>query len=143
MSPELRACVHEYGYAIVYTCRKWGVTKPSAIHELVREIWEGARQGSNGSGGLGTLDWLLVQAGAKINAVQLARVFRNNNLLIVPTSPTTEMINASMNSVNTYTEKVTKAEKHRRRLIAALNAGVAYFDRDLRWKLQDEQRERV
>lgn len=123
MPPGLRECVHEYGYAIVYACRKAGVSKPSAIHELVREIWDGARQPRQKRERLGTLDWLLLQSGAEVNAAGLIRMLANNNLVIINRQPTLAMIGASMKEVANFNLRVTKKEKHRRRLLAAIEAG--------------------
>jgi hypothetical protein len=122
MTPGLRECVHEYGFAIVNACRMAGVTRPAMIHLLVREIWEGARQPRQRRANMNTLDWLLVQAKAEVTSAELIRVLRNNDLVIVPICPTTAMINASMKEVSGFTERVTKCEKHRRRLTAAIKA---------------------
>lgn len=122
MPPQLRACVHEYGFAIVYVCLKHKISSPAAIHDLVREIWEGARQPSQRRAIAGTLDWVLLQAGAEINAARLRRVLLDNNLFIVPRNPTRRMLAASMATVSGFNQRVTKEEKHRLRLIAAIAA---------------------
>lgn len=127
MSPDLRECVHEYGYAIVKACLVAGVRKPGAIHQLVREIWEGARQPSQRGKMAGvpriynTLDWVLMQAGGDISAATLARVLTNNHHTIAPLDPTTSMIAASMNAINGM-GLLTKHRKHQIRLAAALRA---------------------
>lgn len=128
MSPGLRACVHEYGYAIVRACYEAGVRRPAAIHELVREIWEGARQPRQTRNVGGTLDWLLLQAGAQISAAELSRVLQNNSLAIMPTEPTTRMVEASMAEVSGGGQLMTKREKHRRRLVAALKVGAQHLE---------------
>lgn len=120
MSPDMRQCVHEYGYAIVKACMVAGVKKPNAIHQLVREIWDGARQPTQKRKKGATLDWLLVQCGSPINADTLRRVMLNSGLLIVPREPTEAMLAASLKEVSDFTLRCTKQEKHRRRLIAAL-----------------------
>lgn len=125
MPSDLRECVHEYGYAIVKACLIAGVNKPGAIHQLVREIWEGARQpGQRGKlAGVprvyNTLDWVLTQAGPDISAATLARVLANNSHTIAPLTPTREMIAASMNAINGM-GLLTKRDKHQIRLRAAL-----------------------
>lgn len=122
MSPDLRACVHEFGFPIVDACLQAGVSMAANIRQLVMEIWAGARQTGQAGGAEGTLDWVLAQAGANINAARLERVLADFNFRIVPAHPTREMLEASMGEVSGFTERVTKTEKHRRRLIAAIKA---------------------
>jgi len=125
MSPELRGCVHEFGLPIVHACLNAGVTTPRAIRRLVSEIWGGARQQGQQSGARNTIDWLLVQAGAGISSKTLNRILNENNLAIVPCSPTRAMLDASMKEVSGYNVRCTREEKHRRRLIAAIRATFA------------------
>lgn len=128
--PEhLRPLVHEYGLPIVQACLMAGVTRPNIIHQLVREIWEGARASRQNRQRSGVLDWLLVQAGAEITSPELARALKMNNLQIVPAVPTARMINASLAEVSGFNQRVTKTEKHRLRLAAALKAEENYFER--------------
>jgi hypothetical protein len=122
MTRGLRECVHEFGLPIVDACLAQGVRDPAAIRELVRAVWEGARHTGQRRPPLGSLDWLLVQAGANISAATLDRVLRDNSYCIAPMNPTAAMINASMRVCSTFSERVTKHEKHRRRLHAALAA---------------------
>lgn len=122
MPPELRALVHEFGYAIVNAFLVCGVRKVSTIRHLVMEVWAGARQPSQVGGAEGTLDWVLMQAGAEINAAKLERLLADFNLRIVPAEPSREMIEASMAEVSDFTQRITKREKHRRRLTAAIKA---------------------
>lgn len=128
MPADLRQCVHEYGYAIVNSCINAGVTRPAIVHQLVREIWEGARASRQGRTRSGMLDWLLLQAGAEITAAELCRVLRHSNLVILPLSPTKKMIEASMAEVSGGNERMTKRDKHIRRLIAALKSEENYFE---------------
>lgn len=120
---ELRSLVHEYGLAIVRVCLKHGITRPNVIHELVREIWTGARQTSQPRAPSSTLDWYFTQVGADINTATLLRLLSNQNLIIVPRSPTVRMIEASMTTIANFDQKVTKQQKHKLRLEAALLAG--------------------
>jgi hypothetical protein len=124
LSPALRGCVHEFGYPIVHACLNAGVTTPRAIRVLVSEIWGGARQQGQQSGARNTLDWLLIQAGACINSKTLNRILNENNLAIVPCSPTRAMLDASMKEVSGHNIRCTREEKHRRRLIAAIRAAI-------------------
>ena len=124
MTPELRECVHEFGLAIVTACMCQGIKSPRSIRHLVKEIWAGARQPQQRSGAYQTLDWILIQAGAQISAAKLRRVLAEYSLVIVPTSPTKAMISASMAEVSDFTQRVTKQEKHVRRLRAALKSAV-------------------
>lgn len=122
LSPELRECVQEFGGPIVEACLQANVNRAPALRQLVLEIWAGARQMGQASGPEGTLDWVLAQAGANITAARLERILHDFSLKIVPVTPTSEMIDASMAEVSRFTERVTKAEKHRRRLMAAVKA---------------------
>lgn len=128
MTPGLRECVHEYGFAIVNACLQAKVRNPATIHQLVREIWEGARQPRQRRPRGGTLDWLLLQAGAQVSAAQLSRVLKNNDLAIVPLTPTRQMLAASIAEVSNFNVVCTRTEKHRRRIVAAVRAGSAYFE---------------
>lgn len=130
MPPDLRACVHEYGLPIVRACLDAGVRQPNRIHQLVREIWEGARNSMQGRRPPGDmLDWLLIQAGASITAAQLGRVLHSQNLLIVPRFPTNVMVEASLATVANHGLICSKREKHRLRLAAALAAEPNYVER--------------
>lgn len=122
MSPEWRALVHEYGYAIVDACRNCGVTEPRRVHELVRVIWDGARSDWDKRRRVGVLDWLLIQAGSPLSAAAISRILANEHLAILPLTPTRPMIEASLREVSGGTVRCTKWEKHRRRLAAALTA---------------------
>jgi len=122
---ELRSLVHEYGLPIVSTCVKHGVNSPAKIRELVREIWAGARQtAQGGADAYGTIDWLLMQAGANISAKKLRRFLADNNLVICSSEPTRLMLDASMSELANHSVRCTKEEKHRRRLRAALRAAM-------------------
>lgn len=127
MSPELRECVHEFSLSIVIACLTQGIRSPRAIRHLVKEIWAGARQPTQSSGAYETLDWVLAQAGAEISARKLRRILAEYSLVIVPLSPTRKMIAASMGEVSSFTERVTKQQKHARRLSAALKAAASEF----------------
>ncbi len=133
MSPELRQCVHEFGYTIVRTCLSLGVREPRCIRHLVIEIWNGARQpqqrqmpitgeGDQTSRLIAQLDWLLIQKGAGISAATLVSVLWKSGFQIIYRSPTSLMIEASMAEVSGHNERMTKSEKHRRRLKAAMDA---------------------
>lgn len=129
MSPAMRECVHEFGYAIVKSCMTAGITKPEIVRQLVKEIWHGARQpaqqnriGRQHSPVVDSLDWVLIQAGAQITAKTLLRILWQNSMVILPREPGTVMIEASVGEVNDFTQRITKSEKHRRRLRAAIQA---------------------
>lgn len=132
MPAELRQCVHEYGFAIVSTLLQVGITKPSVIRSIVHSIWCGARSQSAsqrfGHGGksqpsavLGQLDWLLLQNGAQISAVTLVRVLWMSGMVIVPREPNEPMVRASIEATARM-GLVSKSEKHKGRLKAALQA---------------------
>lgn len=127
LNPGLRQCVHEYGAPIVNACLQAGVRDPRRIHNLVREVWDGARQHGqrNYTGGTprnamaDKIDWLLLQAGAEISAQTLVRILYGGAFVILPLHPSERAVEASMATVSNFDRKVTKAEKHRLRLRAA------------------------
>lgn len=131
MPPDLRRCVHEFGLPIVDTCIQYGITQPSKIRHLVKEIWGGARESwlqklSSYSGLVSKLDWYLAQSDGKINAATLLRLVNDHGFVVVPKHPWACMIKASMETVSNHDVTMTKAEKHRLRLIAAFEAAVKY-----------------
>ena len=132
MPPGLRQCVHEFGYAIVNACLTMGVKEPRHIRALVREIWDGARQPAQRQRGIGDanthqcamlakLDWLLLQSGSAISAATLIRVLWNSGYVVIPNDPSDLMAEASMAEVTGHTEVMTKRQKHKRRLKAAIH----------------------
>lgn len=133
MPGPLRACVHEFGYAIVKACVDMGIKEPRHIRHIVHEIWRGARQphqrqhlhtprSERSSSMLDHLDWLMIQSGSKLGAAALLRVLWAHNLVIVPLAPSDTAVAASMEEVANFDQRVTKYEKHRRRLKAAMEA---------------------
>lgn len=121
---SLRECVHEFGFPIVEVCMKHGVTDPRHIRELVKEIWAGARQGGQRTGVWDTLDWILARAEGPLSSKTLLRLLADNNLALVTAEPTRAMLEASMSEVSGFNVRCTREEKHRRRLRAALRAGM-------------------
>lgn len=126
MSPKLRQCVHEFGFEIVRHCTMLGISDPKTITNLVREIWEGARQPRQRASVDSKVDWVLLQAGSAVTAATLVRVLYQNGFIIVPAEPPTMMVDASMDAVN-HMGVVSKTEKHRRRLKAAHRAAIKHF----------------
>lgn len=120
---ELKACAHEFGLPVVTACLKYGVKKPNQIRDLVREIWDGPRVLGQPRHPLSTLDWVLIQAGCPFGSASLIRILEDHNYCIVPKDPSAEMLEASMAEVSSFNERITKREKHRRRLRAANLAG--------------------
>lgn len=118
--PDLRECVHDFGLPIVRTLVKHGICKPSHIREIVREIWNGPRQDGQRNGTLGSVDFALARGG--VTLPMLRRMLEENNMAIVSCEPTRAMLDASMAAVSGYNVRVSKEEKHRRRLRAALRA---------------------
>lgn len=129
MPRPLKECVYDYGLPIVEVLVKHGVKNPAHIREIVREIWNGARSGvqRQHSNPLGSADWLLTQSVGQISIRALMRTLSDNNMVIVPVSPTRAMLAASMAEVSTFDIKCTKEEKHRRRLRAASRAAMEEF----------------
>ena len=122
---DLRACVHEFGYTIVFTLMKHGIRKPAVIREIVGEVWAGQRtpmQSSSTPAGLRMVDNLLCERGIDMNVRQLWRVLMFGGFTIAPLTPYKSMLEASMATVADHNIKCTKAEKHRLRYMAAVRA---------------------
>lgn len=132
MSSDLRRCVHEYGFEIVRACLHVGVEKPHQIRNLVREIWRGARQPfqrkheSGNSSAMNQLDWILMQSGSQVGAAGLVRFLYQMGFVVVPLEPTPQMVEASIDITDTL-GKVTKFQKHKRRLRAAHQKALQVF----------------
>jgi hypothetical protein len=130
MSPALRQCVHEFGFPIVDAFLTLGVTQPRHIRHLVTACWLGARSpldrprrsGGPRSGLLDQLDWLLIQSGSAVSAETLLRLIKQSGFVILPLDPTNIMVDASIEATAEM-GLVSKREKHRGRLAAALRAG--------------------
>jgi hypothetical protein len=126
LPPELRACVHQFGYAIVQACLDSGVTDAPRIEQLVYEVWQGARQpqqrtGTARDGFVRFLDWVLIQAEANITADRLLWVLDRKGLALVPREPSEAMVEASIAAIADM-GLLTKRHKHRVRLRAAIEA---------------------
>jgi hypothetical protein len=126
---DLRECVHEYGLPIVTVLMKHGIRRGAVIREIVREIWAGARQTSQRRAPSSTLDWYFVQAGIDLNTPTLLRLLEDQSLIIVPKNATIQMIEASMDTVSKHDMVITKRQKHKLRLDAALEAGSKHLRR--------------
>ena len=122
MPGQLRACVHEYGLPVVSVLMKHGVKDPRHIREVAKEFWLGARQTGQKTGAMGSLDVILSQG--PVSSAMLNRFLADNNLVIVSVNPSRAMIDASMEAVSGFNVRVTKEEKHVRRLRAALYAAM-------------------
>jgi hypothetical protein len=130
MPRGLRECVHEFGLETVRDFLARGVRKPDDIRFLVHSAWCGARgpwqrmkgDGSGSSYVLRQLDWLLIQAGAQINAKALLRLLWGSAMVIITRDPSTHMLDASLHYTDTA-GPLSKTSKHRGRLRAAIEAG--------------------
>jgi hypothetical protein len=122
MPSGLRQCVHDFGLPIVSVLTKFGIRDPRHVREIVREVWAGPRQMGQRGGTMATVDFALSRGG--INLPMLRRMLAENNIVIVSCEPTREMLDASMAEVSGFNCRVTREEKHRRRLRAALRAAI-------------------
>lgn len=120
MSSGLRACVHEFGYPIVYTCLEMGVSDPNRIRQLVFVIWSGARSIGQKSDPGQMMQWLDQQAEGDVPPATTRALCLHSSWLFIPSGATRRMVEASMAEVSGFNERVTKWEKHSRRLNAAL-----------------------
>ncbi len=134
MPPAYRKCVHEVGWEAVSIMMPLGLT-PAQIKSVVYACWQspGSAHQRRGFGQpveercspvMQHLDTLLSRAGANISGAMLLAFLKHNGMVIVPLEPSSPMIEASMATVAGHDVRVTKKEKHRLRLKAALNASV-------------------
>lgn len=100
MPEGIRALVHEYGLGVVQAFLDIGVTKPKQIAHLIGTV----QRGSN-------------EVGDRTRSPKQTSYY-----VYVPVEPTDRMIAASMETCSNLDMKVTKREKHRLRLVAAIKA---------------------
>lgn len=101
MPAEMRELVHDFGLTIVDAFVQSGVTKPNRIRHLIATVMKGAQE-----------------IGDRTDAPRMGVIYA-----LIPAQPTERMIAASMATVANHDVRVTKHEKHRLRLAAALKAG--------------------
>lgn len=106
MPEDWRALVHEYGFTIVEALRDCGVAKARQGRHVIETV---LNEMSAFRGGFSS---------------QGERSRADNHLVLVPREPTQGMIEASMATVSTYDVKITKREKHRLRLKAAIEQAI-------------------
>lgn len=106
MPKEIRELIHEHGLTVVQSFLDHGVTSAKAITHLIKAVRTGSIDPGIGTGGVG-----MINAG--------------RTMCVVPMEPTIPMIAASMATVTGNDVLVDKEEKHRRRLRAAIKAGMA------------------
>lgn len=102
----IRELIHEHGLTIVQAFLDHKITNPNAIQHLIDRVRNGSIDPGTGEGSKG---W--VQAG--------------RTMCMVPTEPSPAMIEASMAEVSGGNVVVTKYEKHRLRLRAAIRVGTS------------------
>jgi hypothetical protein len=125
MPAELRQCVHEFGYAIVHHFIAAGIREPNMIRHLVKTCWDGPRSiCQRKRGAHEKIDWLLASSGSSLTAEALFRALYANGMVLVPIEPMQVAVDASLAEVSGFNQRVTKIEKHRLRLRAAMRATV-------------------
>lgn len=108
--PDVRAVIYERGLETVQEFWNHGVRKARSIEYLIAVTLAEDQADGNPRFGLN-------RAPSKPNPLTRAMV-------TVPLNPTSEMIAASMAEVSGGNERMTKSEKHRRRLRAAIHAAI-------------------
>jgi hypothetical protein len=128
LPPAYRALVHEFGYSVVRAFHDSGVREPEKIRHLIRSVWLGAREPGNVQGKSiysqpthRTMDMLLSQ-GRITGMAGLISNLRSQSAVIVSVTPTDAMVRASIEATGRM-GLVSKAEKHRGRLLAAIEVG--------------------
>jgi len=104
MTAEWRVLVHGYGFTIIDALLCCGVTKAKHARHIIETI---LNEMSATRGGFSS---------------QGARSLEANQMVLISKEPTEAMIEASMATVSSYDMTVTKREKHRLRLKAAIDA---------------------
>lgn len=104
MPKEIRELIHEYGLTVVQAFLDLGVTRPTSIRHLIRQVQTGSNDPGTAIGGTGMIG--------------------GRAMCVMPREPTPAMIEASMATVSNHDVDVDKYEKHRLRLRAALKAGM-------------------
>jgi hypothetical protein len=99
MPPDIRALIHEEGLTVVQAFIDQGVRKAAGIRHLIEQVRKGSNDAATG--------------------------VSQRTMCLVPMEPTLEMIDASMATVSNHDVEVTKHEKHRLRLRAAIRAGMS------------------
>jgi hypothetical protein len=102
---DVRELVHEYGFTVVKAFLDQKITKASAIRHLIDTVRTGSIDPGTGAGGVGMVG--------------------GRAMCAVPIEPTPAMIAASMATVANHDMLVSKEEKHRLRLRAAIKAGMS------------------
>jgi len=105
---DVRELVHEYGWSIVKAFRDAGVTRARNILHLVRMVQQGSAEGC---------------ARPLIYIDDAPKTLAGNGLAVIPAEPSPAMLAASLAEVSGFNVHVTKPEKHRLRLVAAIRAG--------------------
>lgn len=101
MDPEMKMLVHEYGLTVIQSFLDLKVTKARQIEHLIKVVLRGS-----------------TEIGDRTNSPKLSTM-----KVYIPVEPTERMVLASMAEVSNFDMKVTKYEKHRIRLKAAIQAG--------------------
>jgi hypothetical protein len=104
MSEEWREVVHDFGLCVVDALQECGVTQARHGRHIIRTVLAELGPLNGGSSNQGV------------------RMAGNNRQVMVPLEPTEGMVEAAMATVSTFDAKITKREKHRLRLRAALAA---------------------
>lgn len=103
---EVRELIHEFGFTVVTAFLDQKIVKANIIRHLIEQVQRGSVDVGTGIGGVG--------------ATQNGR-----NMVVIPKEPTPDMIHASMATVSNHDMVVDKYEKHKLRLRAAINVGIA------------------
>jgi len=102
---DIRELIHEFGLTVVQAFLDQKVTKAYAIRHLIEQVQRGSNEPGTGVGGVGMVS--------------------GRAMCVVPIEPTPAMIAASMATVANHDMAVSKEEKHRLRLRAAIKAGMS------------------
>ncbi len=119
---EIKQVVHDFGLPIVDVLWKHGIKRAVVMREIINTIMLGPRQEGQRNGVMSSLDVILAQG--PINSSALTRLLNENSMTICTVEPTRKMLDASLSEVSGFNMRVTKEEKHRLRLRAALRASM-------------------
>lgn len=129
VSTDARALVHEFGYSVVRAFDEAGIRNPKIIRNLIYAVWIGAREPGNKPAAASpqvfralNAAWPHLQNAEGMHGF-LCGVLKYT---VAPILPSRAMINASMAEMGRHAV-VSKEQKHRLRLQAALRAQAEYL----------------
>lgn len=124
LSPAVRHLVHEFGYSMVREFDMAGITDPKLVRRLIHAVWRGSREPGNKPSGMPLPGFIkeLDAAWPRIpNGSAMVGFLHSMQVTVCSLTPSAAMVQASIAEVSRH-GVISKEEKHRYRLEAALRA---------------------